>query len=112
MMSMRWGFFSWPVLFVIPMIAMAVFMIVRRSQYRGPMGPGCEFVAPLAPSTVPVAALLLEDSVVTLRERFARGEIDLPEFEARLEGLLLSDPNESIPWQDLPATAASSRTNR
>lgn len=45
MMSMGWGFFPWPVLFVIPMIAMAVFMAVGRSQHSGARGPGCGFVA-------------------------------------------------------------------
>ena len=108
-MSTGWGFFAWPVLFVIPMITMPVFMAVRLSQHRGAMGPGCGFVAPLAPSTVPVTALPVEDPTVTLRERFVRGEIDLPEFEARLEGLLRSEPNQSTPWPDTLATDAPSR---
>lgn len=112
MMWNGWGFFPWPVLFVIPMIAMAVFMAVRLSQRRGPTGRRCGFVAPPAASVGPVAPPPAEDPIVTLRDRFARGEIDLPEFEARLEGLLRSDPNESIPWQQLPPTGASSQTTR
>jgi hypothetical protein len=34
---------------------------------------------------------------VTLRERYARGEIGKAEFEDRLDGLLRSDPGEAKP---------------
>jgi len=69
MMPTGWGFFPWPVLLVIPMIAMAVFTAVSLSQRRGPRGTGCGFLAP-------------------------------------------PPPNQSIPWQDQPVTAASSGTTR
>jgi len=111
MMPTGWGFFPWPVLLVIPMIAMAVFTAVRLTQRRG---PGCGFLAPPSPAATvgAVAPPPAEDPLVILRERFARGEIDLSDLEARTESLLRSDPNQSIPWQDPPATAASSGTTR
>lgn len=39
-----------------------------------------------------------EDPMAILRERLAQGDIDLPEFERRVEGLLRSDPAERITW--------------
>ncbi len=51
MMPSGWGFLPWPVLFVIPMTAMAVLMAIRLSHHRGSTGPGCGFGAsPVAPS--------------------------------------------------------------
>ena len=112
MMPTGWGLFPWPVLFVIPMMTMAVLIALRLSHHRGAVRPGCGFGAsPTA--TVDVAAPPpAEDPMVVLRDRFARGEIDLPEFETRLEGLLRTDPNESILRQDLPDTAAAPRRTR
>ena len=109
MMPTGWGFFPWPVLFVIPMVAMAVFIVTRLVRHNGAMGPRCGIAAPPAPSVHEVAPLPAEDPMVALRDRFTRGEIDLPEFEARLEGLLRHDPGESNPRPDRPVTAASPR---
>lgn len=103
MMSTGWGFFPWPVLFVIPMmVAVAVFLGRHADHTRGRGAPGCGFAAPSAPPVEPVAPPVAEDPMVTLRERLARGEIGLPEFEARLDGLLRSDPGESMPWWGNP----------
>ncbi len=109
MMPTGWGFFPWPVLFVIPMMAMAVLIAIQLSHHRGAMGPRCGFVASPTTSVDVVALPPAEDPMVILRDRFARGEIDLPEFETRLEGLLRTEPNESILRQDLPTTPVSSR---
>jgi hypothetical protein len=38
--------------------------------------------------------------MVALRDRLVRGEIELPEYEKRLEALLHSDPAEQMPWWD------------
>jgi uncharacterized membrane protein len=105
MMPSGWGLFPWPVLFVIPMIVAAVFMARRR----GTMGHGCHVIAP--PSTamsqsVPAPA---EDPLVVLRERFARGEIDLREFETRVEYLLRADPLEPDRRPDRSAAVVSTR---
>ena len=91
-------FFPWPVLFVIPvMIAMVVFMALRSGFGRGSMGPGCGFGAPSARPEELAKSPAAEDPLVTLRERYARGEIGKAEFEDRLDGLLRSDPGEAKP---------------
>ena len=108
MIPTGWGFFPWPVLFVIPMVAMAVYMVTRLVHHDGAMGPRCGVGAQPAPAVGPAASRPAEDPLVVLRDRFARGEIDLPELEARIEGLLRTDPSESIPRPDRPVTAASS----
>lgn len=109
MMPTGWGFFPWPVLFVIPMMAMAVLIAIRLSHHRGAMGPRCGFGASPTTTMDVVAPPPAEDPMVVLRDRFARGEIDLPEFETRLEGLLRTDPNESMFRQDLAGNAAAPR---
>ncbi|MHB1487281.1 MAG: SHOCT domain-containing protein [Acidimicrobiales bacterium] len=98
MMSTGWGFFPWPVLVVIPaMGAMVVFMVLRSGFGRGAMGPGCGPGPRPAGLVQPVEGEAV-DPIDTLKERFVRGEIDLAEFEHRLEGLLRSDPTETTPW--------------
>ena len=95
---MMWSFFPWPVLFVIPaMIVMGVFMARRMGFGRSGMGRGCGVgPAPIAPEPLakPPAK---EDPMVTLRERYARGEIDVTEFEQRVEGLLRTEPTGALP---------------
>lgn len=93
-----WGFFPWPVLFVAPMlVALVVLVVSRLSGGRAGMGPLCRRASPPAQLPAPAA---VEDPLVTLRERFARGEIGMAELEARLEGLLRSDPAESMSGWD------------
>lgn len=96
-----WGFFPWPLLFVAPMIAMAVLMMLRSSHRGGGMGPGCGSAGWSAHPTPPPPPPL-EDPMVLLRDRFVRGEIDLAEYETRLDALLRSDPAESMPWWGQP----------
>ena len=98
---MMWSSFPWPVLFVIPvMIAMVVFMALRSGFGRGSMGPGRWFGAPSARPEELAKPPAAEDPLVTLRERYARGEIGKAEFEDRLDGLLRSDPGEAKPRPD------------
>ena len=99
-------------LFVIPMMVMAVLIAIQLSHHRGAMGPACGFGASPAATVDVVAPPPAEDPMVVLRDRFARGEIDLPEFETRLEGLLRTDPNESMFRQDLAGNAAAPRRIR
>lgn len=99
MMSMGWGFFPWPVLFVVPvMVAMIVFMALRSGLGRGGMGPGCGFGSPPSGNPGPTELPAPEDPMVTLRERYVRGDIGTDEFERRLDGLLRSDPTKAMPW--------------
>ena len=112
MMPTEWNFFPWPVLFVIPMIAMVALTAVRLSHHRGATGSGCRLVAPADATANVVTPPPVEDPVVVLRERFARGEIDLPEFETRLDDLLRTDPGESTSWQDLPTRSLPPRSTK
>lgn len=93
---MMWSFFPWPVFFVIPaMIVVGVFMARRFGLVRS--GMGCGFgPAPTAPEQL-VKPPVKEDPMVTLRERYARGDIDVTEFEQRVEGLLRTEPSEPTP---------------
>ncbi|GAC1610993.1 MAG: hypothetical protein NVS3B26_21040 [Mycobacteriales bacterium] len=108
MMTAGGGFFPWPVLFMIPiMIAMVVFL-ARRAGHSPGGTPGCGSAARLAPPVDAVSPPAAQDPMVVLRERLARGEIGLPEFDARLTGLLRSDPAESMPWWGNPAPVGPS----
>jgi uncharacterized membrane protein len=114
MMRAGWGSFPWPVLFVIPMIAMAGFMMLRTAHGHRGVRPGCGNTGRSRPTrqSVPSAPESVDDPIVILRERFARGKIDLDELEARLDGLLRSDPSESIPRHNDPARPEPPRSTR
>ena len=112
MMPSGWGLLPWPVLFVIPMTAMVVLMAIRLPHHRGTMEPGGGLGASPAATGGVAAFPPAEDPLVILRECGARGEIDLPELESRLEGLLGSEPSESTAWQRRPVTVALSRGPR
>ena len=87
MMPDGWGLFLWPLMFIFPILA-AMASRVPRTQS--------------APAPAPV-----EDPMVTLRDRFVRGEIGMYELEARPQGLLESDPHQSMPWWDNPIPPAA-----
>ncbi len=86
--------FPWPVVLLPVLVVVVVSMVLAirfglerpyRAPRRLPEGGATALPAP-------------RDPMVILRERLVRGEIDLPEFERRLEGLLRSDPKEEMPW--------------
>jgi len=59
-----------------------------------------------------------EDPVLTLRERYARGEIDIVELEQRLDGVLRTEPGHLSPGRRAraeptngPPTSRESRTH-
>ncbi|GAC1341137.1 MAG: hypothetical protein NVSMB29_11150 [Candidatus Dormibacteria bacterium] len=90
--------FPWPLL-VIPVlmgVAMMSFMALRLAG--GGIGPGCGMGAHRNPNPVPAPTPTPPDPMVTLRDRWARGEIDSAEFDSRLDGLLRSDPGKTMPW--------------
>lgn len=82
-MLMGWSF-PWPFLLV-PVVMMVV-MVVGRSSIGCGVGSRVlrERRVPLAPP---------EDPLMTLRERYAHGDIDNDEFARRLDALLRSEPN-------------------
>jgi len=97
---MAWSGSWWPVLIVMPvvMVAMMAFMV---SMMRGTFGFGphrhsdrSALDQPPPPFVTPPA----RDPMVILRERLVEGDIDLAEYEARLEALLRSDPDQKMPW--------------
>lgn len=112
MMPMGWGFSPWPMLAVAAMVAFAVFLAVRMVHGHGfgQGAMGCGSVPPSPPLRhpdveAPTAPPAPEDPMSTLRRRLVDGEIDLGEFEARLDALLRSDPSLSMPWWDQPIDA-------
>ncbi|GAC1611318.1 MAG: hypothetical protein NVS3B26_23410 [Mycobacteriales bacterium] len=100
-------------LFMIPMmIAGAVVLTRRVGPSPGRRAPGCECAGRSVRSVDAVAPPVGQDPMVVLRERLARGEIGLPECEARLTGLLRSDPATTMPWWGNPAPVAPSGATR
>ena len=85
MMITGWGF-PWPVLLIPAVVMLAKFR-------RGAVDCG----VPLRiPSEGPSAGATPEDPLVTLRERYAHGEIGDDEFAQRLDGLLRSELNQTV----------------
>ena len=92
---MMWHTSFWPVFVVIPVVIALVVSVARRFAPRhGAMGMGCGFGPPhpIAEKTTEPPAR--EDPLAIVRERYARGEIDLAELEQHVEGLLRSDETE------------------
>lgn len=85
MRSTGGGFFPWSMLFIIAMMVMAGFMILR--MILGKMGSNAR------PSNKDDSKD--PDPVAVLRERYALGEIDMEEFQQRIDGLLSSENKKS-----------------
>ena len=85
MMLTGWGF-PWPVL-LIPAVMM--FIMFRRAS------KGCG-ASTRAPGEQRGQGTTSEDPLVTLRERYANGEIGDDEFAQRLDGLLRSEPSQTV----------------
>ena len=93
-------------------VSVAAFALIGRGVWRERHHP--DFRAGLLPAgqtTVP-AGDVRKDPMVMLRERLVRGEIDLPEFEKRLEALLRSDPAEQMPWWNSGTKGSDDRERR
>ena len=102
---MMWYLEPWPMLFVIPvMVIMAVFMVRRVGIHGGRADPSCGFAASPREYDNAIVTPAREDPLVTLRERFARGEIDLVEFDHRVERLLRSEPRDRSSLHSTPST--------
>lgn len=92
-----WGFFFWPFMFMVPiMIIMTVLMVGRSMFSHGRAGFGCGLAASGPRPKGQSVSEAHEDPIVTLRERYARGDIDGDEFEQRLDGLLRSEPKGEV----------------
>ena len=92
---MMWHTSFWPVFVVIPVVIALVVSVARRfAAGHGAMGMGCGFGPPhpIAEKTTEPPAR--EDPLAIVRERYARGEIDLAELEQHVEVLLRSDGTE------------------
>ena len=85
MMLAGWGF-PWPVLFI---PAVMMFIMLRRAL------KGCG-ASTRAPSERRGQGVTSEDPLVTLRERYAHGEISDDEFAQRLDGLIRSEPSHTV----------------
>ncbi len=85
MRSTGGGFFPWSILFIIAMMVMVGFMILR--MILGKMGSNA------SPSNKDDSKD--PDPVAVLRERYALGEIDMEEFQQRIDGLLNSENKKS-----------------
>ena len=97
---MAWSGPSWPIFIIMPVVMvtmMAIMVLMMRGTFG--FGPGrhsgrSALDEPPPPPVTPPA----RDPMVILRERLVEGEIDLTEYEARLEALLRSDPDQKMPW--------------
>lgn len=94
MMGAGWGF-PWLVL-IVPVV-MGVLMVFRMSGGRGAMHPGCGMGTLRHGDERPAESPPPDDPMATLRERYVRGEIEIGEFERRLDGLLRSEPSGTSP---------------
>ncbi len=87
MMLTGW-IFPWPLL-ALPagMVVVMIVFMVRLGPARTGGGPGCG-AGPHLPGDPDVTSTgRPHDPVLTLRERYARGEIDTEEFERRVAAL-------------------------
>ena len=85
MMLTGWGF-PWPILLIPAVMMIVVF-------HRASRGCGASM---RAPDNQRSHGATSEDPLMTLRERYAHGEIGDDEFAQRLDGLLRSEPNQRV----------------
>lgn len=95
MMHMGYDF-PWPLamLAVMAIVAMVMMGLARVGLKRAGHAPRCGRSGPTPAGIEPAITPAGTDPLVTLRDRYAHGEIDAEEFERRLDGLLRSEPAE------------------
>lgn len=95
MMEMVYGF-PWPLamLAVMAIVALVMMGLARMAMKRGGHTPLCGPGSGRHVGTGPAATDAGTDPLVTLRDRYARGEIDIAEFERRVDGLLRTESLE------------------
>ncbi|MHB1527800.1 MAG: SHOCT domain-containing protein [Candidatus Dormibacteria bacterium] len=100
-----WGVaLAWVVMIiVVGLLIGGVYALARSSTRRSGLWPDPGLGARGAQFGIPVK----EDPLVTLRERYARGEIEVAEFEQRVDGLLRTEPGHP----DTQDTATDGPTN-
>ncbi len=97
-----WGWVPWPMFVMMPVMLALVGLAAWRAE-RSPLGScGAARGRPTA-GRMPAAT---PDPLVTLRERFARGDLDIAEFEERVVGLLRSEPGPFSSWPKDPEPLA------
>lgn len=121
---MSWGGAQWPMwgvvlawvmmLVVLGLVVWGIYALANGATRRPGSGRGPDPEKGGAQSGRPGP----EDPVLTLRERYARGEIDVVEFEQRLDGVLRTEPGHLSPGHRAPAeptngppTSRESRTH-
>ena len=88
---------------VLGLLIGGAYALARSSTRRSGSWPGPGLPARGAQFGVPVR----EDPLLTLRERYARGEIEFAEFEQRVEGLLRTEPGQPDPQDKATDQSAS-----
>ena len=95
MMQMVYSF-PWPLamLAVMAIVALVMMGLARLAMKRGGHTPRCGPGSARHVGIEPPATDAGTDPLVTLRDRYAHGEIDVEEFERRVDGLLRTEPAE------------------
>lgn len=91
--------FPWPLAMLAVMViaAMVVTTLARVGLKRAGQAPRCGPSSARGAGVAPAITHAGTDPLLTLRDRYAQGEIDAEEFERRLDGLLRTEPAEMRP---------------